>query len=337
MLAGTKQRRRQGFYRLIVIYMRLQLFAVVCFTALGAPPFSIFIALRPGAIPRKKTKLMSHTTSKILVPTDFTKVADCAMNHAMTVAAKTGASVNLLHVVDKQAMADEARQKLEIEVGRARKWNDTVQVTPLVRVGSIYEDIGDAAAEIDAGLIIMGTHGMRGMQFITGSRALRVITSSNVPFVVVQERMIKDAGYRNIVVPLDLHKETRQKLTVVAEMAKTFGSKVHLITPKEDDEFLHKQLLNHIKFADQYLSERGIEHVATIAKEDSGDFVKAVVKHSVELDADLIAIMNLTEGNIFGVLGVPYEQEIIANEAQIPVMCMNPVETGVGGGWTMQG
>lgn len=280
---------------------------------------------------------MSHTTSKILVPTDFTKVADCAMNHAMTVAAKTGASVYLLHVVEKQAHADEARKKLDLEVGLARKWNDKVTVTPLVRIGSIYEDIGDAAAEVGAGLIIMGTHGMRGMQFITGSRALRVITSSNVPFVVVQERMIKDAGYRNIVVPLDLHKETRQKLTIVAEMAKTFGSKVHLITPKEDDEFLHKQLLNHIKFADQYLNERGIEHVATIAKEDSGDFVKAVVKHSVELDADLIAIMNLTEGNIFGVLGVPYEQEIIANEAQIPVMCMNPVETGVGGGWTMQG
>ncbi|MBL7951382.1 MAG: universal stress protein [Flavobacteriales bacterium] len=280
---------------------------------------------------------MSHTTSKILVPTDFTKVADCAMNHAMTVAAKTGAAVYLLHVVDKQAHAEEARKKLEMEASRARKWNDKASVTALVRIGSIYEDIGDAAAEIGAGLIIMGTHGMRGMQFITGSRALRVITSSNVPFVVVQERMIKDAGYRNIVVPLDLHKETRQKLTLVAEMAKTFGSKVHLITPKEDDEFLHKQLLNHLKFADQYLGERGIEHVATIAKEDSGDFVKAVVKHSVELDADLIAIMNLTEGNIFGVLGVPYEQEIIANEAQIPVMCMNPVETGVGGGWTMQG
>lgn len=280
---------------------------------------------------------MSHATSKILVPTDFTKVADCAMNHAMSVAAKTGATVYLLHVVDKQAHVEEARKKLELEAERAQKWNAQVSVKPIVRIGSIYEDIGDAAAEVGAGLIIMGTHGMRGMQFITGSRALRVITSSNIPFVVVQERLIKDVGYRNIVVPLDLHKETRQKLTVVAEMAKTFGSKVHLITPKEEDEFLHKQLLNHIKFADQYLAERGIEYVATIADSDSGDFVKAVIRHAVEVDADLIAIMNLTEGNIFGVLGIPYEQEVIANEAMIPVVCMNPIETGVGGGWTMQG
>jgi len=54
------------------------------------------------------------------------------------------------------------------------------------------------------------------------------------------------------------------------------------------------------------------------------------------VDADLLAIMNLAQGNIFGVLGVPYEQEIITNEAMVPVLMMNPRETGTGGGWTFQ-
>ena len=279
---------------------------------------------------------MSGTTNKILVPTDFTKVADNAMSHAMRLAKHTGAEVYLLHVVANQDETDVTRRKLELEQQRAQAMESEVRVHKLVRVGSIYDDIGDAAAEIDANLIVMGTHGMRGMQFITGSRALRVITSSNVPFVVVQERPIKEGGYDSIVVPLDLHKETRQKLTLVAEMARTFNSKVHLIVPKEEDEFLHKQLQNHIKFANQYLDERGIKHDAVIASEDSGDFVKAVIKHAVSVDADLIAIMNLAQGNIFGVLGVPYEQEVITNEAQIPVMCMNPKETGTGGGWSFQ-
>ncbi len=280
---------------------------------------------------------MSQKKSKILVPTDFTKVADCAMNHAMKLAQHSGAEVYLLHVVPKQSEVEEARRKLEIEVERAKKWGSQAPIHKLVRIGSIYEDIGDAASEIDAGLIIMGTHGMRGMQFLTGSRALRVITSSQVPFVVVQERMIKEGGYDSIVVPLDLHKETRQKLTQVADMAKYFQSKVHLLVPKEDDEFLHKQLENHIKFAHNYLSERKIQHEATIADEDSGDFVKAVIKHAIQVEADLITIMNLAQGNIFGVLGVPYEQEILANEAQIPVMLMNPRQTSADSpGWSFQ-
>ncbi len=280
--------------------------------------------------------MSDKSKKKILVPTDFTKVADCAMNHAMKLAERSGAEVYLLHVVPKQGEVDEARTKLDHEIARAKQWSNKVPVFKLVRIGSIFEDIGDAASEIDAGLIIMGTHGMRGMQFITGSRALRVITNSNVPFVVVQERNIKADGYRDIVVPLDLHKETRQKLTVVADMARYFGSKVHLVTPKEEDEFLHKQLLNNITFANQYLGERQVDHIATIVDSDSSGFVQAVIRYAVQVDADLIAIMNLAQGNIFGVLGVPYEQEVIANEAQIPVICMNPVETATGGGWSFQ-
>jgi len=279
---------------------------------------------------------MSGKTNKILVPTDFTKVADNAIAHAMRLAKHPGAEVYLLHVVAKQDEVDETRRKLELEQQRAQAMESGIAVHKLVRIGSIFDDIGDAAAEIGADLIVMGTHGMRGMQFLTGSRALRVITSSNVPFIVVQERSIKEGGYDSIVVPLDLHKETRQKLTLVADMAKYFNSKVHLITPKEEDEFLRKQLMNHIKFANQYLDERGIAHDAVIAQEDSDDFVKAVIKHAVSVDADLIAIMNLAQGNIFGVLGVPYEQEVITNEAQIPVMCMNPRETSSAGGWTFQ-
>ncbi|MBL8001963.1 MAG: universal stress protein [Flavobacteriales bacterium] len=273
---------------------------------------------------------MSEAKKKIiLVPTDFTKVADCAMNHAMKLAERSEADVVLLHIVDKANDVDEAMTKLELEVGRARKWNTTVKVSPLVRVGSVYEDIGDAAAEIGAGLIIMGTHGMRGMQFITGSRALRVITNSSVPFIVVQERLIKDEGYRDIVVPMDLHKESRHKLTLVADMAQYFKSRVHLVVPKETDEFLHHQLENHLKFANTYLNERGVEHTSVILDTDSDEFVKGLIRYAVKVDADLIAIVNMLQNSIFGVLGVPNEQEVITNEPMVPVLTMNPLNNTV--------
>lgn len=273
---------------------------------------------------------------RILVPTDFTKVADCAMNHASALAELMGAEVDLLHIVSKQAELEEARMKVNLEVERAKRWSDRVKVKALVRVGSVYEEIGTTASEVGAELIIMGTHGMRGMQFITGSRALRVITNGEVPFIVVQERNIRESGYSNIVVPMDLQRETRQKVSLVADMARYFDSKVHVITPRETDEFLHKQLENNIRFAKQYFGERNVELEATIADVDSGKFVDAVIGHAKQTDADLIAIMNLARGNIFGVLGVPYEQEIITNEAMIPVMLLNPRESSSGGGWSFQ-
>ncbi len=265
------------------------------------------------------------TRKTILVPTDFSKVAECAMSHATKLAERVNASVTLLHIVDKAAQVEEARTRLAQEAARMTGSGSGVKVDTLVRVGSVYEDIGDTATEIGAVMIIMGTHGMRGMQFITGSRALRVITNSQVPFIVVQERNIRANGYRDIVVPLDLHKESRHKLSLVADMARYFKSKVHVVVPRESDEFLQNQLLNHIKFAGQFLSERGIEHEAHILEEDSGDFVKGVIRQAVRVDADLIAIVNMLQNSLFGVLGVPNEQEIITNDPMIPVMCMNPL------------
>ena len=51
----------------------------------------------------------------------------------------------------------------------------------------------------------MGTHGASRWQKITGSNALKVITNSPVPFIIVQEKLIQDSGYDHIVVPLDLN------------------------------------------------------------------------------------------------------------------------------------
>jgi nucleotide-binding universal stress UspA family protein len=175
----------------------------------------------------------------------------------------------------------------------------------------------------------MGTHGMRGMQFLTGSRALKIVTESSVPFIVVQERDIRDHGYHKLVVPLDLHKETKQKLSLVADMAKYFGSKVHLISPGETDEFLRNQLERNILFAQDYLQDKGIPYEVEITENKSDDFVRDLLKYAAGIDADLICIMNFYDNSIMSFFSSNYEQQVITNEAQIPVLCVNPVDTYV--------
>lgn len=274
--------------------------------------------------------------TKILVPTDFTEVVDYAMDHAMKLANIMGAEVHLLHMVPDMDEEEVVLRRMESEKARCQAISTRVPIYTMVREGRVYAGIGDAAEEIGAELIIMGTHGMRGMQFITGSRALRVVTNSKVPFIVVQERGMKAAGYRDILVPMDLQRETRQSVALVAGIAAYFNSKVHVLVPHETDELLRRKLRENILFATKYFEGRGIAMEAVEAEEGKG-FVQAVMDHAQAIDADLIAVMNMTGANIFGVLGVPYEEEIITNEAKIPVMMLNPVKnTSGGGGWTFQ-
>ena len=266
---------------------------------------------------------------QILVPTDFTKVADCAISHALEIAESIDGEVNLLHVIAKSSQVDDAKSKLEAEVERYSKLT-TIPLKFTVRIGNIFDDIGDVASENDAELIVMGTHGMRGMQFITGSHALKVITHSHVPFIVVQEKPVK-VGYNDIVVPLDLSKETKQKLSLVANMASYFDSKIHLIIPKESDEYLHNQLDRNLIYAENYFKEKGIAYTAEVSDAGTSGFEKALIKFAVAKDADLIAIMNMQENNLLN-LGGGREQHLITNEAQIPVMIANPIAKSVSGG-----
>lgn len=261
------------------------------------------------------------STKTFIVPHDFTTVADIALDHAIATAKPVGAEIYLLHVVAKEK--DIASSEVKLKELIAKK-EGSVKLIPSVRVGNIFEDIGDFAAEHHAELIFMGTHGTHGWQHLTGMNALKVITHSSVPFIIVQEKTVNETGYNDIVVPLDLNKETKQKLAVVASIAKYFNSRVHVITPEETDEFLRHQVKANILFANKYFAERNIEVTTTIVS--ASGFDKEVIKHAVNIDADLIAIMNLNKNSMFGVLSGNHEEYIMTNDAQIPTLIMNPIE-----------
>ena len=257
-----------------------------------------------------------------IVPHDFTPVANVALEHAIATAKPLAATIYLLHVVARNRDIPSAEEKLKAVINDLKT---DVAVIPSVRVGNIFEDIGNFASEHHAELIFMGTHGTHGWQHLTGMNALKVITHSSVPFVVVQDKTPKETGYDDIVVPLDLNKETKQKLAIVANIARYFNSRVHLITPDETDEFLRHQTKANILFAQRYFSERSIEGKTTIAK--STGFDKEIVKHAIHVDADLIAIMNLNKSRVLsGVLTSNHEEYIITNDARIPALIMNPIE-----------
>jgi nucleotide-binding universal stress UspA family protein len=197
-----------------------------------------------------------------------------------------------------------------------------------VRVGEIFEDIPELAAEINAALVVMGTSGLRGMQWFTGGRALRIVTNGKTPYIVVQKKVIGENGYDHIVVPLDLHKETKQKLSLVADAATYFNSTVHIISPGEKDEFLHNQLERNMNYASNFFKERGIAHTTKVSKKNSTDFDEAIIEYAEEINADLISIMNLPGLSLLNIIGGNFAQNIITNKAGIPSLVLNPKSTG---------
>jgi len=101
------------------------------------------------------------------------------------------------------------------------------------------------------------------------------------------------------------------------------------MSPRESDEFLQNKLDRNMAYARQFFEEHGVEYTTTISDAESGsDFADALIRFAASQETDLITIMNLQKNSLVNMIGGNYTQRIITNEAQIPVLLVNPMDTG---------
>jgi len=143
----------------------------------------------------------TYMYDRILVPTDGSDPAAAATDHALTVADRFDATVHALYVVDVDGIAHEApglgldalRDALRTEGETAtdavveRAEDRGVDVRESVVDGVAEDAIVDYADAEGIDLIVMGTHGRRGLdRYLVGSVTERVVRRTEVPTLVVR-------------------------------------------------------------------------------------------------------------------------------------------------------
>jgi nucleotide-binding universal stress UspA family protein len=133
----------------------------------------------------------------ILVPTDFEDAAEQALDVAIELATAFGADITLMHVfsVPSPAYAEGLRWPIEelepaarraLADGLAKAQKRFPKVRSLFLSGSPWQMIVDAPKEHAIDLIVMGTHGRRGVtRWWLGSEAERVVRMSPVPVLTI--------------------------------------------------------------------------------------------------------------------------------------------------------
>jgi nucleotide-binding universal stress UspA family protein len=137
--------------------------------------------------------------TNILVPTDFSASSDQALDYAIELAAKLDAKVNLLSVIGVPTygvaelgvgitapMIDSLIADNQAALDNVARTKPTVAQT-LIRVGDARDVILQTAEELRADLIVMGTHGRRGIsRALLGSVTEMVVRTSPVPVLTVR-------------------------------------------------------------------------------------------------------------------------------------------------------
>lgn len=190
----------------------------------------------------------------ILLARDFSSVSDRALRYVLDLAARTGATLHVLHAeVLRSADRTEARPTPTEDLDALRedlKRTDTgsadaiddVEVVEVVRRDiSPGPAVLDYAAEADVDLIAMGTHGRRGpSRLLLGSVAEEVVRRADRPVLTVRgktetDRPVSVGTLRRILVPVDFSEYSREALRTARGWAALYDATIDLLHVVEED------------------------------------------------------------------------------------------------------
>jgi nucleotide-binding universal stress UspA family protein len=278
---------------------------------------------------------MATLKNHILVPIDFSDQSIIALGQSYNLARLSKATLTLIHVIDesfqlpifyKKKKEDKTLEK-KITKELEKLAHDTtektgVKVETMVTRGKVYEEIQNAAKKLKCSLIIMGTRGGSPIKKFIGSNALRVIREAPCPVITIHGKRHR-TGCKHIVLPLDVTKETKEKVMKAIEIARLFGSTINLVTVlTTDDEFIVNKLKRQMDQVYEFVRQHDV--TCTLEFIPGSDVAMEVIKYAKKIKADLILIMTQQETNWTNMFISSQAQEII-NTSEIPVLSVHPV------------
>jgi nucleotide-binding universal stress UspA family protein len=270
----------------------------------------------------------------VVVPWDFSQVAENAFQHAVNISRMLNREILLLHIVHEERAMDSKRAELNASADKLAKAYGKKPYCEVVN-GSIFHAIGEKAKALKAEMIVMGTHGIVGAQKLFGSKALKVVVSSRIPFLVIQDKPSKST-IDTILLPIDFKSENKEKANWIYYLARNFGSRFIILKSRARDKGFRRKILSNIKYVETFLKGHDIayEIVTTPGKES---FKKEIIAFATDHNADMILIMATRDIRWTDYLFGAPEQYILANPANLPVLCMNPRHAKISSGFRAAG
>jgi len=282
---------------------------------------------------------MSIVTSRILIPVGFSDQSMIALGQGFNLAKIKKSEIILLSVIENQKKIEslflddkthELQQKVNdklVEVGKKYAAEYDIHVETMVAKGRVYEKIIEVAEMVNADLIVMGTNGTpKGvLKKVIGTNAERVVRLAHCPVITLKGKDHRN-GCENIILPLDLGKQTKEKVTLAIEYARYWDATIRVVSILlRDKQEIKDKLVRNLNQVEKFISDADVECSSELLEIEKGKgLVKSILDYGRKFESDLILIMTRQEDIFSNKLGT-VAREIIY-QSEIPVMSIKPHE-----------
>lgn len=245
---------------------------------------------------------------KILVPTDFSKAADYALEAAASIAKKAKAKLILMHVVEGASrstfsvrgemsfgspeerfftlkMIEKSRAEIDARINDPMY--EDIDIHYEIQVGNPYNGIKNIISEQEVDLVVMGTAGADSIEeVLVGSTTEKVVRYAKSPVLTIHKKP-STLNFKNIVLATSLKKEELDFMKTLCAIQNLYDSTVHLVrinTPNnfERDSDTIQSLKDFAKLAN--LKNFTVNVFNDVTEEEG------IIYFSEHIKADLIAM-----------------------------------------------
>ena len=276
----------------------------------------------------------------ILVPLDFSDQSMIALEQSYNLAKLSHSSITLLNVIktgssfwgvfsDSEKKGIEKKTEIRLRaIAKDAQEKTGIEVGIIMRKGNVVDEILKIADYLSPNLIVMGTSsGKHISRKIIGSRALNIIKTSKCPVVSVKGKLHSNTC-ENILLPIDATKHTAQKVQLAIKMAKSFSSKITILSALEKKNNKKTEqvnmVLNEIK-AQLETEKIECDTEFIYSDNDSGLMAMSIISFAHKVNADLIAIMTQQESG-FAKFFLGSLATNIIHSSDIPILTVNPID-----------
>lgn len=276
---------------------------------------------------------------KILVPTDFSKPAQIAVEVARDLAKKSGAELLLLHVIEEATGGSfnvEGQMNLEGDmeekmftlalIKKARKQMETllnsslvagVKVRSALRIGTPFHGMRTIITDSKVDLVVMGTAGQTKVEeMIIGTNTEKVVRHAKCPVLTVHKKPSK-ADVKNIVYATALSKDEESFAAVVKQMQGLYeDSVVHLVRINTPGNFQRDVVVRKYMqdFAKKQMLKKYTINIFNDLSEEEG-----IIYFADSINADLIAMATHGRTGFAHVLAGSIAEDVVSHSKR-PVL-----------------
>jgi nucleotide-binding universal stress UspA family protein len=275
----------------------------------------------------------------IIVPTDFSPIADNAVRYGLDMAGAMNCSLVLVNVYQLPISFSEvplvtismdeikkiSQEKLKELKGELERIDGKTKIYTESRLGDVAEEINKIKEELHPQAIVMGTRGVSGVgRFFLGSNTMDVISKVDVPVFVIPPG-VRFAAFKKIALATDYNNVIENTpVAPIREWVNFFNADLHVVNVDYERRLFTSYTPEEALHLDTLLSDLHPVYDFVENKDTDEGLLDFVEKKNM----DLLIMVPKKQGVLEKILEKSTTREVI-QQAHLPLMCVHPLKQKV--------